>query len=412
MIYCKRSEHVASLLVYMRAGPYKNLISFICQLIYTEVSMIIRQFSLNQTSNYPIERDYNMSQIAFFDIETTGFAADSSYLYLIGCAFYKEDSFHLIQWFSEGIKEEAQLIHAFFDFIKDYKILLHYNGTTFDLPYLAKKCTLLGLDYTLDQLTSVDLYKKLYSYRQIFKLKSFKQKSIENFLGINRTDTFGGGDLIEVYQSFLGKRHLEKLRSSRLPEQSLAHPSEADQLLHALLLHNEDDIRGLIHILPILAYSDLFEKPIRILQAMVEEAFFYINFELSSHLPVPVSFGNDLVKVTAQGTTASMRVAIYEGELKYFYDNYKDYYYLPAEDSVVHKSIAEYVDKNYRVKAKADNCYTKKQGIFAPQYEPVITPCFKLDHKAKLSFLEIHTDFLLQEDNLELYVAHLLQHVI
>ncbi len=339
--------------------------------------MIIRQFSLKQASLYPLERDYDINKIAFFDIETTGFAADFSYLYLIGCSYYKEDSFQLIQWFSEGIKEEARLIAAFFEFIRDYKVLLHYNGTGFDLPYITKKCALLGLDYSFDHLTSVDLYKKIYPYKRIFKLKSFKQKSIENFLGINRTDTFGGGDLIEVYQSYLGKRHLEKLRSIRVPDEISTQPSEADLLLHTLLLHNEDDIRGLIHICPILGYRDLFEKPIRILQAVVEDGFFHIQFEISANLPVPVSFGNDLIKVTAEGTRAFMTILIYEGELKYFYDNYKDYYYLPAEDSVVHKSIAEYVDRNYRVKAKPDNCYIKKQGIFAPQYEPVITPCFK-----------------------------------
>ncbi len=374
--------------------------------------MIIRQFSLKQTSRYPLERDYDMNQIAFFDIETTGFAAASSYLYLIGCAYYKEGSFQLIQWFSEGIKEEAELITAFFGFIKDYTVLLHYNGTSFDLPYLMKKCTLLGLNYTFGHLTSIDLYKRIYPYKRIFKLKSFKQKSIENFLNISRTDTFGGGDLIEVYQSYLGKRYLEKLRSKRLPDEVSKLPSEADMLLQALLLHNEDDIRGLIHICPILGYTDIFEKPIRILQAAVEDGFFHIQFEISANLPAPVSFGNDLVKVTAAGTKASMTVVIYEGELKYFYENYKDYYYLPAEDSVVHKSIAEYVDKAYRVKAKPANCYIRKQGIFAPQYEPVITPCFRLEHQAKLSFLEIHTDFLLQEDTLEVYVAHILKHVI
>ena len=38
--------------------------------------------------------------------------------------------------------------------------------------------------------------------------------------------------------------------------------------------------------------------------------------------------------------------------LKYFYDNYKDYFYLPKEDTAIHKSVATYVDKDFRQKAK------------------------------------------------------------
>ncbi len=183
-------------------------------------------------------------------------------------------------------------------------------------------------------------------------------------------------------------------------------------LLYQLLLHNEDDIKGLLYISPILNYVDLFEMPIRILQAGVDKDILSIRFELSVFLPVRINFGNDLAHLTAFETLSTLTVHIYEGELKYFYDNYRDYYYLPAEDSVVHKSVAHFVDKDHREKAKFSNCYTKKQGLFAPQYDTIFTPSFKLRHQDKLSFLEIHTDFLLQEENLEQYVSHILSYLI
>jgi uncharacterized protein YprB with RNaseH-like and TPR domain len=361
---------------------------------------------------YPFDQEYDIKKIAFFDIETTGFAAEFTYLYLIGCAYYSENSFHLIQWFSEDIREEADVMKAFFEFIMDYEVLLHYNGSGFDLPYLQRKCAILKLDYSLDKLVSIDIYKLISPYKKAFKLNNFKQKTVETFLNIRRTDTFGGGDLIQVYQSYLGKKHYEELRNTRNPENVFVSPSEAELLLHQLLLHNEDDIRGLLYISPILNYADLFEKPIRILQAGVDQGIFTIQFEVNATLPVRISFGNDLAHLTAFGSNASLTIHIYEGELKHFYDNYKDYYYLPAEDSVIHKSVAHFVDKDYRVKAKPSNCYTKKQGIFAPQYELLFTPCFKLGYQEKLSFLEIHTDFLLREENLEQYVAHILKYVI
>ena len=374
--------------------------------------MITRQFSLLQMPEYPFEKDYEINKLVFFDIETTGFAADSTYLYLIGCAYYKDNSFQLIQWFCEDLREEAMIITSFFEFLKNYEILLHYNGTGFDLPYLQRKCNLLQLNYSFDHLTSIDLYKKISPYKKIFRLNNFKQKTIETFLNIHRNDTFGGGDLIQVYQSYLGKKHFEELRRKRSPGTIFDSPSEAEVLLRQLLLHNEDDIRGLIQISPILAYPDLFETPIRILNTGVDEGNFTIEFELSTPLPVRVSFGNDLAHCTAIGSSASLSVQVYEGELKHYYDNYKDYYYLPEEDRVVHKSLAQYVEKDYRSKAKPSNCYTKKLGIFAPQYELLFTPYFKLEYQNKLSFLEIHTDFLLQEEKLELYVKHILNSIV
>lgn len=374
--------------------------------------MITRQFSLEQTPDYHFEDDYDINRLVFFDIETTGFAADSTYLYLIGCAYYKEEAFHLIQWFSEDISEEAKLITSFFEFLKNYDVLLHYNGTGFDLPYLRRKCDILGLDYSVDNYISIDIYKKIVPYKKIFRLNNYKQKSIETFLNIHRTDTFSGGDLIQIYQSYLGKKHFEDLRSRRNPEAIYETPSEAELLLNHLLLHNEDDLRGLILISPILSYPDLFEKPIRILQAGVDGNRFVIQFNLSASLPIRISFGNDLAHITAIGDHATLTIQVYKGELKHFYDNYRDYYYLPAEDSVIHKSLAHFVDKDYRSKAKPSNCYTRKQGIFAPQYELLFTPCFKLEYQSKLSFLEIHTDFLLQEEKLEQYVKHIMNYVI
>lgn len=374
--------------------------------------MITRQISLEQMPEYHFDENYDISRLTFFDIETTGFAADSTYLYLIGCAYYKDDSFHLIQWFSEDFREEALLITSFFEFLKDYDVLLHYNGTGFDIPYLLRKCGLLGLDYSFEALISIDIYKRISPYKKIFRLNNYKQKTIEAFLNINRTDPFTGGDLIQVYQSYLGKKNIEALRSKRNPGTIFETPSEAEILLRQLLLHNEDDLRGLILISPILSYVDIFEKPIRILQAGVDGNRFTIHVVLSASLPVRVSFGNDLAHFVAIGTQATLTIQIYEGELKHFYDNYKDYYYLPAEDAVVHKSLAHFVDKDYRSKAKPSNCYTRKQGIFAPQYELLFTPYFKLDYQNKLSFLEIHTDFLLQEDKLEQYVRHIMNYVI
>ena len=377
--------------------------------------MIIKQFPVDLTLDYPLNVEYNTDKIAFFDIETTGFVAETTYLYLIGCIYTKDASLHMIQWFSEDIREEALLIKSFFEFIKDYDLLVHYNGSGFDIPYLTKKCEMLQLDYSIKDIQSLDYYKKIYPIRKIFRLKNYKQKTIESFLNVKRTDELHGGKLIEVYQNYIGKRHIEKLQKSRAHE-SVDSPkineSESDELLKLLLLHNEDDIKGLVQLSPILYYCDLFEKPFQIIQAGVDEGKLIIRLEYDFNIPIRISFGNDYMYMNAYENSALITIDIYDGELKYFYDNYRDYYYLPNEDRAIHKSLAIYVDKDFRVKAKPSTCYTKKAGLFTPQYHPIIDPSFKKEYNDKITFVEIHTDFLLKEDNLTKYINHILGHII
>ncbi|NLO10388.1 MAG: ribonuclease H-like domain-containing protein [Clostridiales bacterium] len=382
--------------------------------------MIIRQFPVDLTLEYPLDVQYGTSKIAFFDIETTGFVAETTYLYLIGCIYIEDATLHMIQWFSEDIKEETLLIESFFSFIKDYDLLIHYNGSGFDIPYLTKKCELLKLEYSFKDIQSLDLYKKISPIKKIFKLNNYKQKTIEAFLKVNRKDIFGGGELIEVYQSYLGKRRIEnlrKLRANRTDKKAIdkmttnSKISEADKLLNALLLHNEDDIKGLVQISPILYYCDLFEKPFQILQAGVDDKKLIIRLEYDFNLPIRVSFGHDFIYINAYENSALITIDIYDGELKFFYDNYRDYYYLPDEDRAIHKSLAIYVDKDYRVKAKPSSSYTRKEGLFAPQYHPIISPYFKKECNDKITFVEIHTDFLLQEQNLTDYIRHILSYL-
>ena len=178
--------------------------------------MITRQFPVDLTLDYPLDIEYGTNKIAFFDIETTGFVAETTYLYLIGCIYYKDSSLHMIQWFAEDIKEEALLIENFFEFIIDYDLLIHYNGSGFDIPYLNIKCEILQLDYSFKDIRSLDIYKKISPIKKIFRLNNYKQKTIETFLEVERKDSFGGGELIAVYQSYLGKKHIEELKNQGL----------------------------------------------------------------------------------------------------------------------------------------------------------------------------------------------------
>lgn len=352
----------------------------------------------NFKPGYPLENLAPMEQILFLDIETTGFTAKSSYLYMIGCAYYEAGCFYVKQWMADSYEQEKEILVSFFEFASFYKYLIHFNGNNFDLPYLMQKCAQYELSYSFDGYEGFDLYKRISPYKFFLKLPNCKQKTIEQYLGLNRKDLYTGGELIGIYHDYV--------------------KSPSDLSKNALLLHNLEDITGMQHILPILAYYDIFNGEIK---AKKVQANYYTDYTgkrrqelimtlfLPSPLPAPLSASIGGCYFKGEQDTASLKVPIYEEELKYFYANYKDYYYLPTEDVALHKSVAGFVDKEHRTQASASNCYTRKYSLYLPQWELLFSPFFKRDYKSKEIFFELTDEIKKDRQAFTLYAKHVLE---
>ncbi|MDF2590222.1 MAG: hypothetical protein K0S41_4065, partial [Anaerocolumna sp.] len=102
--------------------------------------MITLETTVDEKLIYPVNKPYELEDILFFDIETTGLSASTSYLYLIGCMFYKNKTWNIVQWFADDMNSEALLIESFYQKLKSYKRLIHFNGSGFDIPFIIKKC--------------------------------------------------------------------------------------------------------------------------------------------------------------------------------------------------------------------------------------------------------------------------------
>lgn len=126
----------------------------------------------------------------FFDIETTGLSWRTSHLYLIGALFFDPaaDTFTLRQWFLDRPAEEKEMLVSFFTFLSDVKRLVHFNGTTFDLPYLTHKALFYQMEDPLSSIASLDLYQALRPFQSILGLSSMKQKNVEQYLSFPRKD--------------------------------------------------------------------------------------------------------------------------------------------------------------------------------------------------------------------------------
>ena len=138
----------------------------------------------NFSISYPLDRLAPLERILFIDIETTGFTARSSYLYLIGCAYHRAGKWHTIQWLAENYNQEAEIIGAFFEFAKLYSHLVHFNGNNFDLPFITQKCEQLSLPYSFDSFQGIDLYKRIAPYKFFLKLPNilFRHNKLEKQL--------------------------------------------------------------------------------------------------------------------------------------------------------------------------------------------------------------------------------------
>jgi len=347
---------------------------------------------------YPLEKLAPIDQLLFLDIETTGFTARSSQLYMIGIVYYLADSFRTRQWFAESKDDEAAIIDGFFEFAADYKYLIHYNGNNFDLPYLQNKIDLLELNHNFDQFIGIDIYKRVSPYKYFLKLPNCKQKTVETFLQIHREDTYSGGELINVYHDYVSS------------------PSEFSENL--LILHNSDDLKGMLVILPILSYYDIFEQGVKI-KSVQANTYKTINGDqrqelimtvtLPCSIPIAISAFTNSCYFRGEGQTGQIRVPILTEEMKYFYSNYKDYYYLPLEGTALHKSIATFVDKDYRQQATAATCYTRQYSTYLPQWDIVIEPFFKRDYKSKEIFFELTEEIKKDRSLFTKYANHVLK---
>ncbi|MCM1100710.1 MAG: ribonuclease H-like domain-containing protein [Clostridium sp.] len=349
---------------------------------------------------YPLEKQAPPESTLFLDIETTGFAVRSSCLYMIGCAYYRDGRWHTIQWLAENYEQEGDILQAFLEFAAMYRYLVHFNGNNFDLPFLMQKCEQLEIPHCLDAFEGIDLYRRISPCKALLKLPNCKQKTLEQFLGIDREDVFSGGELIGIYHDYVKS------------------PNEFAE--KSLLLHNSDDLKGMLDILPMLAYSDLFGsmEPIRARKVQANSyrdlqgnsrRELLITVTLPTPLPRAVSAAAEGCYFRGEGKEAVIKVPIFDGELKYFYANYKDYYYLPSEDIALHKSVAGFVDKEHRIQASAANCYTRKISGYLPQWDGTFEPYFKQDYRSSALFFELTDEIKRDRETFNSYANQVFQ---
>ena len=280
---------------------------------------------------------------------------------------------------------EKTIITEFLKFISSYKVLFQYNGNSFDIPYIKWKCTRHKLDCSVfDELVHIDLFSKLRKYGDMLGLENKKLISFEHFIGLKRDDTFNGGELVDVYAEYMQYRFLKK---------------DSELLLHLLLLHNYEDITGLSQIAVLLILREFNRLSVSYKSVDVSAGFVTVTYECKS--PYDFSFViesfkkgskkatdsiisiiekpaiENPIECSISDNTITLFIPVFNRSLKYYFNDYNNYYYMIEEGEVMHKSVAQYADPSVRRKAKKQECFVTHEGRYIPVRK---SGCFSKDY--------------------------------
>ena len=274
----------------------------------------------------------------FYDIETTGLSRNSTFLYLIGAVAYEDGIWQMYQWLGENSDDEPELLRTFSDFLKDFSCTIQYNGDSFDQPYLEARYQVHEQPSPFENMPSLDLYRQLKPLKGLLKLQKMNQPSMEAFLGIDQRDYCDGGACIRLYKQFASGKKKEA----------------ADIVLG----HNQEDLLGLGKIFSMLSYLCLFEEDYEPLDCEIQDEQLLFTLALSNELPMEFSNYSEKFYITGQKDRVRFLIKPQNGRLKQYYSNYRDYDYIPSEDTAIPKTLSACMDKKLRKPAKKDTCYT------------------------------------------------------
>lgn len=274
----------------------------------------------------------------FYDIETTGLSRNSTFLYLIGAVAYEDKTWQMYQWLGENSNEEQELLQIFSEFLKNFSCTIQYNGDSFDQPYLEHRYQLYGMASPFEGLPSLDLYRQLKPLKGLLKLSRMNQPSMEEFLGITDRNYCDGGACIRLYRQFASGKDPEAVKT--------------------VMGHNQEDLLGLGKIFSMLSYLCLLENDYEPMNCEIQDE--NLVFTLTLPYDLPAEFSNYSEEFYIVGRKSQIRFLIrpQNGRLKQYYSNYRDYDYIPSEDTAIPKSLSACMDKKLRRPAKKDTCYT------------------------------------------------------
>lgn len=284
----------------------------------------------------------------FLDIETTGFSPEKHRIYLIGAGMFSraDRTLRIRQYFAENRDGERKVLEAFHRDLPEDFTSVTYNGTRFDLPFIAERCR--KNDITCPALPAGrDLFLDFRPLKKALGLPSLSEKSVERFLGIRREDRYDGGALIKVYHDY------EKTGSS--------------EDLSLLLLHNMEDVRDMLPLFRMYRFFALGAIQFTAEKVWTEKDG-SILFSGATDPEIPASFRHeeDTSYLILEGRSVKGALLPARGSFRSRLTDRGPYVYLLQEEKVIPEKLARFIPQDRKRRARPNECYTVKEGAFLP----------------------------------------------
>jgi uncharacterized protein YprB with RNaseH-like and TPR domain len=149
---------------------------------------------------------------AFLDTETTGLAGGTgTCAFLIGVGRITPEGFRVRQFFMRDYGEEASALDAVARHLAPFKVMITYNGRSYDQPLLETRYRLNRARPPFSTLDHLDL---LHGARRLWKLRfdSCRLVDLENqVLGVERIGDLAGALIPYVYFEYLRTREAARM---------------------------------------------------------------------------------------------------------------------------------------------------------------------------------------------------------
>ena len=149
---------------------------------------------------------------AFLDTETTGLAGGSgTYAFLIGVGRITTEGFRVRQFFLREYSEERSTLAALTEHLRQFDVLITYNGKSYDQPLLETRYRMTRLRPPFSELSHLDL---LHGARRLWKLRLENCRLVEleqQILGMFREGDIAGELIPYIYFDFLHARDATRL---------------------------------------------------------------------------------------------------------------------------------------------------------------------------------------------------------
>src|SRR5215467_12581796 len=146
-------------------------------------------------------------RIVFLDTETTGVQGGTGICpFLIGLGFPVEDDFLMLQFFIRDFDEEPSMLLALSELLRQFELVVTYNGAAFDIPLLETRFTLARLDSPFERMSHFDL---LFTARKLWRQGhgscrlTALERELLNFL---RGPDVPGAEIPRAYFDYLQRR--------------------------------------------------------------------------------------------------------------------------------------------------------------------------------------------------------------